>query len=234
MTQTSGQDGYNDAYEDEEEDDDVPEWASQVMATVATEVRRRRKERDMTAQELADACAEIGYPIPRNVIANMESGRRATLPLVEVIVLAEALNTHPILLIYPLGHKDEVQRLPLQDPIPTWDAMRWFSGEEPHALTLDSGVLRQFREHNHHEAAAMDALYGIAEHQWKAAESTDSGERELALRAESWHAKRLTPAVRRLRDVRARIRGYGRTPPVLATELERLVSPEAPNRRDSI
>ena len=232
MTQNDDQDGYDDAFEDEEEDD-VPEWASQVMATVAAEVRRRRKERGMTAQELADACAEIGYRIPRNVIANMESGRRAALPLIEVMVLAEALNTHPILLIYPLGHKDEVQRLPLQDPIDTWDAMRWFSGEEP-AFTLDSGVLRQFREHNHHEAAASDALYGIAECQWKAAEATNPGERELALRAESRHAKRLRPAVLRLRHARARIRNYGRTPPVLATELERLVSAETPNRKDSI
>lgn len=233
MTQTADQNGYGDTFEDEE-DDDVPEWADQVMATVATEVRRRRRERGMTAQELADTCAEIGYPIPRNVIANMESGRRAVLPLVEVMVLAEALNTHPILLIYPLGHTNQVQRLPLQDPIDTWDAMRWFSGEEPNALTLDSGALRQFREHNHHEAAAMDALYGIAESQWKAGEATDHAEREAALRSESWHAKRLTAAVRRLRDVRTRIRDYGRTPPALATELERLVSPKTPNRKDSI
>ncbi len=47
----------------------------------------------MSAQDLADRCAEIGHPIPRNVIANMESGRRATLPLVDVLVLAEALRT---------------------------------------------------------------------------------------------------------------------------------------------
>ena len=76
--------------------DDVPEWVDQVMSTVAGEVRRRRKEAGWSAQDLADKCEEIGHPIPRNVIANMESGRRSNLPLVDVMVLAEALNTPPI------------------------------------------------------------------------------------------------------------------------------------------
>jgi ribosome-binding protein aMBF1 (putative translation factor) len=77
VTQLDPDDGTaRDDYEDEE-DYDVPEWTDQVVATVAAEVRRRRKEKGMSAQELADACAEIGHPIPRNVIANMESGRRS-------------------------------------------------------------------------------------------------------------------------------------------------------------
>ena len=71
------------------------------MATVAAEVRRRRKEMGWSAQDLADKCEQIGHPIPRNVIANMESGRRANLPLVDVMVLAAALKTPPICLIYP-------------------------------------------------------------------------------------------------------------------------------------
>ena len=75
------------------DEDDVPEWVDQVMATVAAEVRRRRKELGMSAQDLADACAELGHPIPRNVIANMESGRRADLPLVEVMVLGRGPAT---------------------------------------------------------------------------------------------------------------------------------------------
>jgi transcriptional regulator with XRE-family HTH domain len=233
MTQTDDQDGYGEAVEDAVEDD-VPEWVDQVVAGVAAEVRRRRKERGMTAQELADSCAEIGYPIPRNVIANMESGRRATLPLVEVMVLAAALNTHPILLIYPLGQTEEVQRLPLQNPTDTWDAMRWFTGEEPHGLAMDGEALSRFRDHNHHEAAAMAALYGIAENQWKAENAPDPTQRKQALQAESWHAQRLKPAVKGIRNARARIRAYGRTPPSLMPDLERLVSPTVPDGKDSI
>ena len=124
-----------------DDEDDVPEWVDQVMATVAAEVRRRRKELRMSAQDLADRCEEIGHPIPRNVIANMESGRRASLPLVDVIVLAEALRTYPICLLYPVGYVDRVQRLPLQHSDPTWDAMRWFTGDSEDFGMEEHGTL---------------------------------------------------------------------------------------------
>lgn len=65
---------------DDGDEDDVPEWADHVMATVANEVKRRRKEIGWSAQQLSDRCKDIGHPIPRNVIANMESGRRTNLP----------------------------------------------------------------------------------------------------------------------------------------------------------
>ena len=71
----------------------------------------------MSAQDLADRCEEIGHPIPRNVIANMESGRRTNLPLVEVMVLAEALRTTPICLIIPVGRVDEFQAAPPAHPV---------------------------------------------------------------------------------------------------------------------
>ncbi|WP_242704959.1 MULTISPECIES: helix-turn-helix transcriptional regulator [unclassified Streptomyces] len=130
-----------------DDEDDVPEWVDQVMATVAAEVRRRRKELGWSAQDLADRCAEIGHPIPRNVIANMESGRRSNLPLVDVMVLAEALNTPPICLLYPVGYIEDVQRLPLQDSTSTLDALRWFTGEETD-LGADDDMLRYFRAHH--------------------------------------------------------------------------------------
>ncbi|MEV0282454.1 helix-turn-helix transcriptional regulator, partial [Streptomyces sp. NPDC050610] len=66
----------------DDEEDGFPEWVDRVKANVAGEVRRRRKEKGWSAQDLADRCERLGHPIPRNVIANMESGRRASLPLV--------------------------------------------------------------------------------------------------------------------------------------------------------
>src|SRR5947209_7618292 len=120
MTQHRSDHGY-------ERDDDL-EWEDHVMATVAGEVRRRRKELRWSAQDLADKCEEIGYPIPRNVIANMESGRRAVLPLVEIMVLAKALRMSPISLIYPVGHVREVRQLPYEETQSTWETLQWFSG----------------------------------------------------------------------------------------------------------
>lgn len=121
MTQSGADAGRN--------EDNAPEWADQVTATVAAEVRRRRKELGMSGEDLARACADLGYAIPRNVIANMESGRRAQLPLVEVMVLAKALHVAPICLVYPVGVVDRVQALPDEEPTDTFDSLQWFTGE---------------------------------------------------------------------------------------------------------
>ncbi|MFF4532616.1 helix-turn-helix domain-containing protein [Streptomyces sp. NPDC001407] len=198
--------------------DDVPEWADQVMATVAAEVRRRRKELRMSAQDLADACAEIGYPIPRNVIANMESGRRSTLPLVEVMVLAKALRTHPICLLYPVGYVREVQKLPLREPEPTWNAMHWFTGDSD-GFGVEDAMLRRFRAHARAERAALAALEGEKRERWKAETADNPADQEDALRAQADYAERAALAKYRLRSARAFIREDGGNPPHLPPEL---------------
>ncbi|MFD3823161.1 helix-turn-helix domain-containing protein [Streptomyces sp. NPDC058625] len=201
-----------------DDEDDVPEWADQVMATVAAEVRRRRKELRMSAQDLADRCEEIGHPIPRNVIANMESGRRASLPLVDVLVLAEALHTYPICLLYPVGYVDQVQRLPLQDPEQTWDAMRWFT-DDREDFGMENDMLRSFRAHVRHERAALVALKGEKHERWKVATAPNQSEREEAVLAQADYADRALDAKYRLRSARAFIREDGGTPPHLPPEL---------------
>ncbi|MFK0221612.1 helix-turn-helix domain-containing protein [Streptomyces vinaceus] len=200
---------------DDEDEDDFPEWVDQVMATVAKEVRRRRKELGMSAQELADACEEIGHRIPRNVIANMESGRRASLPLVDVMVLAEALHTNPICLIYPVGYVERVQKLPLRDSEQTWGAMQWFTGAEPgEPLALDR-MLRLFHRHES-EQQALNAAESSEQHEaWKAKSASNPTQREEALSAQAFYAERAALAKQRLRSVRTSIREEGGTPPHL-------------------
>ena len=216
MTQRDSDDGFH-----AEDEDDIPEWPDQVMATVAAEVRRRRRDLGMSAQDLADACEEIGYPIPRNVIANMESGRRATLPLVEVMVLAEALRTYPICLLYPVGYVKEVQRLPFMDPVRTWDAMHWFTGESDEfgEFGAEDAMLRSFRAHATYQRAALAALKSEKRERWKAETATDPAERDEALRAQADYAERAFQAKYRLRTARAFIREDGGTPPHLPPEL---------------
>ncbi|MEU6028635.1 helix-turn-helix transcriptional regulator [Streptomyces tauricus] len=208
-----------------DDEDDVPEWADQVMATVAAEVRRRRKELRMSAQDLADRCEEIGHPIPRNVIANMESGRRASLPLVDVLVLAEALHTYPICLLYPVGYVDEVQRLPLQDSEQTWDAMRWFTGDGED-FGREDDMLRSFRAHVRHERAALVALKGEKHERWKAATAPNQTEREEAVLDQADYAERALDAKYRLRSARGFIREGGGTPPHLPPELADVDPPD--------
>jgi transcriptional regulator with XRE-family HTH domain len=231
VTQLDPDDGTaRDDYEDEE-DYDVPEWTDQVVATVAAEVRRRRKEKGMSAQELAVACAEIGHPIPRNVIANMESGRRSVLPLVDVIVLAEALGTHPALLIFPLGHVSQVQRLPLQDAVSPWEAMSWFDGDS--GYSMDRALIRAFREYQRHEATSIDAWNDMRNYDSDARSVTDPKRREHARQATERAIARLETAIARSTASRQRIRRIlgpsGQLPPDLSA-----LTSDIPNRTDSI
>ena len=169
----------------------------------------------MSAQDLADKCAEIGHPIPRNVLANMESGRRANLPLVDVIVLAAALDTSPILLLYPLGHVDEVQKLPLSNPVPTWDALLWFNGEESGLLGGEDLMLRNFRAHQHHQAAAHTAARDADHARWQARTANTPERREDAQRDAEHYADKAAHHKSRLRVARAFIRNEDGTPPHL-------------------
>ena len=88
------------------------DWSAKLTRTVAGQVRRYRDARGMSAQQLADACEKLGYPIPRSVIANLESGRRESVSLSELLVLAAALHVSPPALVIPVDTTADVEILP--------------------------------------------------------------------------------------------------------------------------
>ena len=102
-------------------------WPAALAGTIAGEVRRYRKLRGMTAQELADRCGEIGMPFPRAVLANFETGRRPTVSVAELLVLAAALEVPPVVLIAPIGRARTAEALPGQELDP-WAEALWASG----------------------------------------------------------------------------------------------------------
>jgi transcriptional regulator with XRE-family HTH domain len=103
-------------------------WQGRVTRTIAREIRRYRDERKMSAQQLADRTAELGMEIPRSVIANLESGRRETVTVPELQVLAAALHVAPVELACPAGFDEQTEILPdrMVDPL---SASHWFRGE---------------------------------------------------------------------------------------------------------
>lgn len=105
------------------------DWPARLARIVATEVKRYRRERGLTAQQLADRCAELGVAFPRAVLANFESGRRPTVSIAELLVLAAALDVPPMLLLVPLGRVDMVEILPGR-LLPPRRALGWLDGEE--------------------------------------------------------------------------------------------------------
>ena len=78
-------------------------------------------------QQLADRTAELGVPIPQSVLANLESGRRETVSVAEVLVLAAALDVAAADLVFPVGFDEQIEMLPARamDPL---TARRWFTG----------------------------------------------------------------------------------------------------------
>lgn len=107
-----------------------PQWPGRLARAVAAEVRRHRDAQGLSAQQLADRCADLGMPIGRSVLANFESGRRPSISLPELLVLAKALGVPPITLLFPIGREETAEPLP-DHPVPTWLALGWFTGENP-------------------------------------------------------------------------------------------------------
>ncbi|NIL78388.1 helix-turn-helix transcriptional regulator [Rhodococcus sp. B10] len=105
-------------------------WAEDLVARIAGEVRRLRSKghAGLSAAKLADRTYDIGYGISRSVVADLENGRKKSLDVSELLVLAAALGVSPVQLVFPNLPKGNVEVLPGLDQ-ESHDALQWFSGE---------------------------------------------------------------------------------------------------------
>lgn len=74
-------------------------WRDDVNARIARAIKDARGDR--SAQVIADETARLGFPITRDTIANIENGRKKSVDVPELIILAKALGVPPLRLIYP-------------------------------------------------------------------------------------------------------------------------------------
>jgi transcriptional regulator with XRE-family HTH domain len=82
-----------------------------ITAAVAREIQGLRKRRNLSARKLAELCAEAGAPgLNRSVIANIEAGRRPSISIDELFVLAQVLDVSVIWLLRVQGVPPLVQR----------------------------------------------------------------------------------------------------------------------------
>lgn len=185
-----------------------PGWGARLTSAIAGEVRRYRKERGLSAQQLADACSALGLEMSRATITDLENGRRAAISVAELLALAAALEVAPVLLVFPLGREGTVEALPGRD-VPTWEAAMWFCGDGDLRLTAagwevlwnDGGVAPLFLEHQRLAEDLRD------EQASRAGTPTDED-------IEWWRRMK-----RHLRDMRSRLRARGLVPPPLPAEL---------------
>lgn len=204
------------------------DWAGRYARVVAREVRRYREERGMSAQQLSDACADLGMPIHRSVLANFENGRRSNLNLGELLVIARALDVAPIFLMFPLGYEDQIEVLPDMTE-KTEDAVAWAAGDEGRRwiagiADLSGATLYQLRQYEaltleelrqalelglHHEGGYEAVLAELAEARKRmSAYSTEEKKAkthvaQLEQATERTSAAELLAARRRLADIEA-------------------------------
>lgn len=118
----------------------MSQWELDTHLRIAEGVRRARGAR--SAQWLADRTADLGHPITRAQIANYESGRKKTLDITELLVIAAALEVPPVVLIYPDLPDADVEVLPEQF-VSSIAALIRFTGEQDKNPRTDPGKLAQ-------------------------------------------------------------------------------------------
>lgn len=200
-------------------------WQLRLTEVVAGEIRFYRKVRGMSGRALAERCAQLGLPIAQPVLAKLENGRRESISVAELIVIAQALNVPPTLLIVPVSQQAKMELLPGREA-DTGDALAWFAGERqftvrsktvsPTQIWYDtddpSGVVHLYRLH--------DYLVGTL--------TPDDDPEEEKIRLEILGVGKVMNSALELREVRAYMRRHGLRLPDLPAGIAHL-DDEAPD-----
>lgn len=102
-------------------------WVQSLHERIAEAIRDARRGR-MSAQQLADETKRLGYPMTRSQIANYENGRKLSLDVAELMVLAAALRVPPVSLLFGGPPDEHWEVLPGQKDA-TVAALAWFTGD---------------------------------------------------------------------------------------------------------
>jgi transcriptional regulator with XRE-family HTH domain len=216
-------------------------WQTRLTSTVAAQIRLYRQMHQMSTQDLADRCAELGFAIPRPVLSNLENGRRESVSVAELIVLARALQTSPLQLAMPVGRQETIELTP-GEQVAVWDAARWFTGElwldhDPPVRTLLPGwaprvdpadPLTAFRRHD----ALVAAWYSYRSTFARPDPGDPAAQPGPTQRMQDVADEEMQRVEADLRHLRQRMRQHELIPPPLPPELERVEmgGPAAPTR----
>ncbi|HXL96635.1 MAG TPA: hypothetical protein VN969_47620 [Streptosporangiaceae bacterium] len=175
----------------------------------------------MSAQQLADRCAELGMPsLNRAVIAKLENGHREAIGTAELLVIANALEIAPTLLLLPLGQEPVTDIAPDRS-MPTWEAVRWFYGvprsyianslESANPIWDSCEPVAMFELHDYHVN-----LYDYVLKSGEALSENFSFEEQLAAHLAG------------IREQRSKIRNRGMIPPELPAHISHLDKDASP------
>lgn len=113
------------------------DWAAKQAARIGDEIRRLRGSR--SEQWLSDRTDALGHRIPHTAIAELENHQRTDVSTAELAVLAKALDTAPVALLYPPSSGAELEMLP-GVAATSWSATEWFSGKTDHQQRVAESI----------------------------------------------------------------------------------------------
>jgi transcriptional regulator with XRE-family HTH domain len=200
-----------------------PRWPAEFTARIVQAMREARKAAGLTMAQVAQGCADRGLPeITEHTMKNLESGRKTSITLVDFFVLADILGVPPVSLLFPLGRSATVEVLAGQ-PVSTWDALAWFTGETPMTQPAAQGTSREvldtFRTHGDLVAAAMASTELAKERRRAASTTLDRARRAALLDRAAGYEENAFEDCRDLRTFRAQMRGRSLMPPALPNDL---------------
>ncbi len=138
-------------------------WSDELAKRICREVARLRGQQSM--QWLSDRTAEAGKRVSKVSISELENGKRKSVSVADLVILAAALGVPPIELLYPGMPDAKVEGLPGQVDM-SWKVAQWFSGEKSKDTLV--GMVRRREE-----------LRTLIKHNEKALRYTDNPERAV-------------------------------------------------------
>ncbi|EYT65064.1 DNA-binding protein [Dietzia sp. UCD-THP] len=114
----------------------MTDWDADVTQRIAGEIKRQRGQR--SGQWLADRTKELGHAISKTAIWEIEAGKRKSISVPELLIIARALEVPPTLLLFPGVPDRETWALP------NWHtsasvAEHWFIGDRTPAPITGGG-----------------------------------------------------------------------------------------------
>lgn len=184
--------------------------------------RKRIGTKGITAQALANRCADLGHPLHRAVIAKLEKGLRQSVTVADLVVLANALGVSPTALVIPIDRAATVEILP-GEKVPAYEALTWFTGERRQAWASktagsseDFALVDAYRAHERCVADWQRQSEQVA--RW-ASEIAQDPSAEARVK---WAATMADGAERELRRIRGELRRAGARVPALPAGLQHI------------
>jgi len=115
-------------------------WERRHAAKLGRAVQQRRGAR--SAVWLEHRTAELGLKVTRQTIADLESGRRRFVTTAELLVLAAALNTTPVDLMFPNVSDEPENVVEVLPGVETtgFQAAQWLSGHRDGFVDPDDAL----------------------------------------------------------------------------------------------